>query len=106
IVLVHVCPQPMYTYAGLEGSTVVAFGQVSAAARRSLDNLAAASGNVRAVLREGDPAREILAVADELAPSLIVTGTPGRRGLAHVLLGSVAEKVVRGSKVPVLTVPG
>jgi nucleotide-binding universal stress UspA family protein len=36
---------------------------------------------------------------------MIVVGTHGRRGLAHVLLGSVAEKVVHRSTCPVLTIP-
>ena len=39
------------------------------------------------------------------AHDLIVVGTHGRTGLAHLLLGSVAEKLVRLSPVPVLTVP-
>lgn len=107
IVLMHVCPQPVYPYAGFDATaTVAAFGQVTAAARRLLENLAASTGNVRTIMREGDPAHEILGVVGELNPSMIVMGTHGRRGLAHWLLGSVAEKVVRSSKVPVLTVPG
>ena len=52
----------------------------------------------------GDPAREILEVAKELAADFIVMGTRGRSGLAHVLLGSVAEKVVRHALCPVITV--
>lgn len=58
-----------------------------------------------AILREGIPASQILAVAAECGADLIVMGTHGRRGLPRVLLGSVAEKVVRRSPVPVLTVP-
>lgn len=54
----------------------------------------------------GDPALEILRAATKLGADLIVIGTHGRRGLSRVLLGSVAEKVVRLSPVPVLTVPG
>lgn len=54
----------------------------------------------------GDPALEILRAATKLGVDLIVIGTHGRRGLSRVLLGSVAEKVVRLSPVPVLTVPG
>src|SRR5580698_1034703 len=53
----------------------------------------------------GDPALEILRAATSLGIDLIVIGTHGRRGLSRVLLGSVAEKVVRSSPVPVLTVP-
>lgn len=56
------------------------------------------------VIRFGTPAREILAYAEESACDLIVLGTHGR-GLSRWVLGSVADKVVRGARVPVLTVP-
>ena len=51
-----------------------------------------------------DPAGEILAQADRWGASLIVMGTHGRHGLAHLILGSVAEGVVRRASVPVLLV--
>jgi nucleotide-binding universal stress UspA family protein len=47
---------------------------------------------------------EILTVARELGASMIAMGTHGRRGLAHAVLGSIAERVVRRSPIPVLTV--
>lgn len=50
------------------------------------------------------PAEVIVETASNLGCELIVMGTHGRRGLSHLLLGSVAERVVRTSKVPVLTV--
>ena len=53
---------------------------------------------------EGDPAEVIIETAKSRASDLIALGTHGRTGLAHLLLGSVAEKVVRLSPVPVLTV--
>jgi nucleotide-binding universal stress UspA family protein len=52
----------------------------------------------------GWPVREILDRARDSAAGLIVMGTHGSAGLDRVLLGSVAEAVVRGSRVPVLTV--
>ena len=52
----------------------------------------------------GMPYEQILAQAGELGAELIVLGTHGRTGLDHVLFGSTAEKVVRKSKLPVLTV--
>lgn len=54
--------------------------------------------------REGLPYDEIMALAFEQAVDLIVMGTHGHTGLSHVFLGSVAEKVVRHAKCPVLTV--
>jgi nucleotide-binding universal stress UspA family protein len=52
----------------------------------------------------GLTAREIVEFADQNAMDLIVMGTHGRRGVAHLLLGSVAEHVVRTAACPVLTV--
>jgi universal stress protein A len=52
----------------------------------------------------GLTARQIVEFADENGINLIVIGTHGRRGVAHLLLGSVAEHVVRTATCPVLTV--
>jgi nucleotide-binding universal stress UspA family protein len=52
----------------------------------------------------GHPAETIVRVAQERGADLIVMSTHGRTGLQHVLLGSVAEKVVRLAPCPVLTV--
>lgn len=57
-----------------------------------------------ALLREGREWRQIIRVAQERGVDLVVMGTHGRRGLQRLVLGSVAEKVVRLSHVPVLTV--
>ena len=54
-------------------------------------------------LEEGEPAEEILRVAKLCGADLIVMGTHGRRGLARLLMGSVAERVVREAPCPVLT---
>lgn len=55
-------------------------------------------------VRQGAPFVEIVRYAKENDVDLIIMGTHGRSGLAHVLLGSVAEKVVRKAPCPVLTV--
>ena len=60
--------------------------------------------SMRIEVRFGAAVREIVKAAEELQADLIVMSTHGRTGLRHVLLGSVAEKVVRFAKVPVLTV--
>jgi nucleotide-binding universal stress UspA family protein len=54
---------------------------------------------------EGSAKDEILSVADKWNADIIVIGTHGRTGLSHLLLGSVAEYVVRHAKVPVLVIP-
>jgi nucleotide-binding universal stress UspA family protein len=57
-----------------------------------------------ALVEDGDPARRIVERAATGNYDLVVVGTHGRSGLDHVLLGSVAEKVVRHCSRPVLTV--
>src|SRR5262249_4138757 len=52
---------------------------------------------IEMVLRQGDPASRILELIAELHPALVVVGTHARRGIARLVLGSVAEKVVRES---------
>jgi len=59
---------------------------------------------VEEITRIGVPFLEIINVAKEKEVDLIVMGTHGRTGLAHVLIGSVAEKVVHHAHCPVLTV--
>jgi len=55
-------------------------------------------------LVDGNPSREIVRYAEDEGCDLVVMGTHGRGGIDRLLLGSVAEKVVRSSSVPVLTV--
>jgi len=54
---------------------------------------------------EGTPTEEIIKTAERWDADLIVMGTHGRTGLLHLLLGSIAEHVLRHSKIPVLVVP-
>ena len=60
--------------------------------------------NVDAKLVIGQHWERILEVTKQTGADLIVMGTHGRAGLSRVLLGSVAERVVNMSNVPVLTV--
>lgn len=59
---------------------------------------------IEADLVEGPPSREIVTYADETPCDLIVMGTHGRGGLNRLLLGSVAERVIRSATVPVMTI--
>jgi universal stress protein A len=71
----------------------------------SLWRQAAAKGaTVTAKVRSGIAYREIIEAAKETKADLIVLGTQGRTGLAHLLLGSTAERVVREAGCPVLVV--
>lgn len=73
-------------------------------AREGMQKLATRYPQVKTVVREGSPRSTILEVAKEVGADLIVMGTHGRTGLAHIFFGSVAEYVVRHSRIPVLTV--
>lgn len=55
-------------------------------------------------IRLGEPSQEILKYATENEIQLIVVGTHGRTGVSHLIIGSIAEKVVQGSTCPVLSV--
>lgn len=59
---------------------------------------------VEYLLAEGQPGEEVVRIAREKGCDLIVMGTHGRTGLAHLFLGSVAEEVLRQAPCPVLTV--
>ena len=58
----------------------------------------------KSLLKVGSPFLEILHATQTENADLVVLGTHGRTGLAHVLMGSVAERVVQKSAVPVLTI--
>lgn len=59
--------------------------------------------SMRIEIRHGSPAEKIVSAVPEIHADLIVMCTHGRSGLSHVLMGSVAEKVVRNASCPVLT---
>ena len=75
------------------------------AALKTVCELAADRGvDVETSVVDGSPSREIITHAERAGCDLVVMGTHGRGGIDRLLLGSVAEKVVRGSSIPVLTV--
>ena len=77
------------------------------AAVKSIEAMAKAAWiPVQSRVVEGNPANQILKVAEEAQAKLIVMGRIGRTGLERYLLGSVAEKVVRNSRTPVMVVHG
>lgn len=94
----------------IEGSDAKQVSQIASDdAAKQMDALLAtlppdARTRVTARLEGGDPIEAILRIAHDEPFDLIVMGTHGRRGLSHLLIGSVAEKVVRQAGIPVLTV--
>jgi len=108
LTLLHAYEVPVYTYPQVDSIVVDLITPIEQAAREQLDRELATVQlkipNAKSILRSGVPWREILSVIDDVHADLVVMGTHGRRGVTHALLGSVAEKVVRLSPVPVLTV--
>jgi nucleotide-binding universal stress UspA family protein len=106
LTLLHVCEIQLFPYAEpmLNPSHVAAIKE-GAATRLAvaLEETRQRIPRAKSQLAFGRPADEILAAIDTLKPDLVVMGTHGRRGVSHLLFGSVADKIVRQSPVPVLT---
>jgi nucleotide-binding universal stress UspA family protein len=75
-------------------------------ANAELAKEASRAGKLRVTteVREGQVHESVLSAAEALGADLIVMGTHGRSGLSHAVLGSIAERVLRHSPIPVLTV--
>jgi nucleotide-binding universal stress UspA family protein len=106
LTVVHVCEVPGYRDEGPIPYDFATPLVANAQARldEALSALERECPGVKGVLKLGTPWQEILATVPEVRADLVVMGTQGRRGVAHALLGSVAERVLRLSPVPVLTV--
>jgi len=71
--------------------------------KKEIDRVPGASSvQIETVIRKGTPYEEILNEQKEKKIDLIVIGSHGKTGLIHHLMGSVAERVMRGAKCPVL----
>ena len=114
IVLLHVIDLP-HQLGGTEvvippetGAPIPIKDYAVSSAEQHLDDLAARlkkdGVTVKTFVRVGNPVDEILRFIDEEKADVVVMGTHGRTGIRHLIAGSVAERIVRASKVPVLTV--
>lgn len=72
--------------------------------RRIIEQRISKKVRVHLLIRNGDPANEIVKIAAKKQADIIVIATHGRKGLSHLILGSVAEKVARLAPCPVLVV--
>ncbi len=72
--------------------------------KETIRSHASAAVRSRSLVSHGEPAREIVRIAEEEGVDLIVIATHGLTGWQHIVFGSVAEKVVRTAGCPVLTV--
>lgn len=111
--LVHVLQPPSFAYPGFEGTIAVPPNLVELE-RALWDSLAQVADDVRSpdvpleiqVVQAESVAGTLCEVAEKRGADLIVMGSHGRTGLAHVFLGSVAERTLRRAPCPVLTVRG
>jgi len=107
--LLHVVQDPLTQPWAAEGFSAPLFEAVEKWQREAKARLAAAIplsdvGRVTVSATVAWPYAEILRYAAENDVDLIVMGTHGRSGVSHMLLGSIAERVVRHAPCPVLTV--
>ncbi len=82
-------------------------GEIVSGAEKNMENFVAERfADVKTVskIATGYAAEEIMNNAEEYGADMIIMGTHGRRGIDRILFGSVAEKVVKNSVIPVLTV--
>jgi universal stress protein A len=99
--LIHVVRVP----AGPE--VAIPYTRLETQARRRLGSIARSlkgKCDYELDVMSGDPAGEILAAAQRIGADLIVIATHGRRGIRRIVLGSVAEQVIREAICPVLTI--
>ena len=119
-ILLHVVSDPTY-YSSLNYSPIMGFGgfsSVDTIQSDSADELKKVAQNyldtskkhlsnemIETVVRNGDFGETILQTATDLNVDIIVMGTHSRRGLEKILMGSVAEKVLRHSLIPLFIIP-
>lgn len=110
--LLHVLELPHYASAGVTPSTLREVLKLEAEMEKEAEKalgeaeekVKKAQVQVSKLIRKGEAYAEISRAARELNADLIVMGTHGRTGLPHVLLGSVAERIVRTASCPVFSV--
>lgn len=109
IIVIYATP-PMNQYAALDVHPNAIEGfmtEIAAKAKKQMEKTMTtlfAGLKASALIESGSPAEEIVRVAQENKADVIVMGTHGRKGVDLILFGSVAEKVVKSSKTPVLTI--
>jgi len=118
IVLMHVVAEPIY-YSSLDYSPIMGYSGFNSldilndltafkkASQDFLDQSKSHLGDesISTLVGEGDCAQAILDAAKELQVDTIVMGTHSRHGLDKILMGSIAEKVLRHATVPIYIIP-
>jgi nucleotide-binding universal stress UspA family protein len=103
LVLLHVLPTPIVIYAGGLAPADMWRDTDEAKGRLKRMEVEAHYVRVESLVKEGDPVEMILRAAEETHSDVILMGTHGRTALTRLVLGSVAEAVLRKAPCPVLT---
>jgi len=120
VILLHVISEPIY-YSSVEYSPIMGFNgymDMSPIQLESTDGLIKASldfldkskkhlgdDSIRTIVKEGDFADTIIKTAAEIHADLIVMGSHSRKWLEKIVMGSVTEKVLNHSSIPLFIVP-
>ena len=102
--LLHIVSDPTIEPSMLEPNPILSEGIAERELEKLVQQHLTSSTSHRIIVRRGDPALVIASVAEELNVDLIVMPTHGHTGVARMILRSVAERVVREAKRPVLTI--
>jgi nucleotide-binding universal stress UspA family protein len=95
------------TFPGLKDKLLELMEKEGVEATECVEDMATNAGmSCQKLIARGEPSKELLRLSRESGADLLIMGSVGRTGLDRIILGSVAEKVVRNSAVPVLLVPG
>ncbi len=109
ITLLHVISKPVPYYASYQGMAPLLknTNELNATSQIFLDKLKNDLGDktIRTLLKEGDTSDFILKTANEMNADVIVLGTHSRKWLENILLGSVAESVLKDSTIPLFIIP-
>lgn len=102
---------PGYTFAPTNASWATVYEVLREAAtivtenaKKDLQSLGIRENAIKVTVLEGYPAKELLSYAETHFIDLLIIGTHGRTGIDKLLIGGIADKVIRSSKVPVLLV--
>lgn len=120
VILLHVISDYLY-YSSLGYSPILGydgFGNPGAIPIDSMENLEKSvqdylnsikknlgDETIETLIKEGNYGETIVATAGEIKADLVIMGTHGRRGLEKIMMGSVAEKVLATSAIPILVIP-
>jgi len=110
VILLHVISNPVLYYSSYLAMTPIQVnndGDLKAVSQKFLDKTKHDLGdeNIQTIVKEGDTAESILDLSKKLKVDIIVIGTHSRKWLDNILMGSVAESVLKHTTLPLFIIP-